>query len=428
MEVGVRGRALVESVHKRKQGPDAGSVGNGLAVVIVFVLAMASRGLAAADDVLPAAGSTGEIRVCLTDDPIESSILLTTTEETKVVATGSTKVLHRSPARSELRIQRQAGAWLVAGKKSTAETIEVQPVRSPGVWVNGRLYRGKLKLLGFNNRSFWVINILPLEHYLCSVVDGEVPGTFENEARKAQAVAARTYAMRRRDQAGDKGFDVYASPVRDQNYQGFQYRDAKGRALAGESAKSRRAVRETAGQVLMRDGKLARTYYSACCGGVTSEGTTTFPYATEMKSVECAHCQDCPRYRWTTKVGKEELTAAVRKAAGKTAPKGFEVASVVVDDRTNRQALPEVVAKDKAGKAVRIDSRSFRAGFSRSDLFSVWFSITKEGDQWRFDGIGHGHGVGLCQWGANGLAKEGRAFDEILRFYYPGADVAAYVP
>jgi stage II sporulation protein D len=264
----------------------------------VLLIPAAYGGPPAAADSLPDAGALGDIRVCLTDDPEDGSIVITTTSETTVTSVGNERVLHRTPANSELRVERQKGAWSVAGKKLPEGAIEVRPATSPGLWVNGRLYRGVLRLEPFDNRRFWIINVLPLEHYLCSVIDGEIPGAFENEARKAQAVAARTYAIRRRQQNGDKEYDVWASPARDQNYHGFQYKDANGRALAGESPKSRQAVRETQGRVLERNGQLARTYYSACCGGVTSAGTTTFPEATDMPSVACQHCQECPKYRW----------------------------------------------------------------------------------------------------------------------------------
>lgn len=394
----------------------------------LFVLLAGSAATAAAQDKLPDPGLAGDIRVCLTDNPIDGSIVITTALETNVHAVGEEKSQHKVPAKADLRIDRQKGSWSIAGKKLTGDAIELHPAASPGLWVDNRFYRGVLRLVPFDNRRFWIVNVLPLEHYLCSVIDGEIPGAFHNEARKAQAVAARTYALRRGEQNAGKEFDVYASPTRDQNYHGYQYRDSKGRALAGESAKSRLAVRETAGQVLLRDGKLARTYYSACCGGVTSAGTTTFPDATDMLSVECGHCQDCPRYRWSTIVAKSELSTAVRKAVGKNAPRMFEAETVEVTHPDDRTRLPELVAKDKADKSLSIDTRSFRSALPRTDLFSVWFSIRPDGEHWRLDGKGHGHGVGLCQWGTDGFAKEGKAFDEILRHYYPGAEVATYKP
>ncbi len=391
-----------------------------------FVLFACLTATAVAQDKLPEPGPAGDIRICLTDNPIDGSIVFTTALETNVHAVGEEKSQHKVPAKADLRIDRQKGGWFVAGKKLNGDVIELRPASSPGLWVENRFYRGVLRLVPFDNRRFWIVNVLPLEHYLCSVIDGEIPGAFHNEARKAQAVAARTYALRRREQNAGKEFDVYASPTRDQNYHGFQYRDLRGRALAGESAKSRLAVRETAGQVLMRDGKLARTYYSACCGGVTSAGTTTFPEATDMPSVECGHCQDCPRYRWSATLGKQELSTAVRKAVGRNAPKAFEAATVEVQKPDDRERLPDLIATVRAGKKLTIDTRSFRSALLRADLFSVWFSLHQDGDRWRVEGIGHGHGVGLCQWGANGFAKEGKTFAEILTYYYPRTEVRPF--
>jgi len=381
---------------------------------------------AAPADELPEVGKTGDIRVCLSDNPFDGAVVITTASEARLHEVGKPKSQLTSAAKSELRIERKAGEWTSGGKKLSGQVIELRPATSPGLWINDRFYRGSLRLVPFDNRRFWVINVLPFEHYLCSVIDGEIPGPFHNEARKAQAVAARTYALRRRQQNAAREFDVYASPTRDQNYHGFQYRDGKGRAFAGESAKSRQAVRETVGQVLLRDGKLARTYYSACCGGVTSAGTTTFSDATDMPSVVCGHCQDCPRYRWSTILTAAELSTGMRKGIGKKAPATFEVSSAEVVAHTDRTRLPDLVIRDQGGKSLTLDTRSFRTALPRTDLFSVWFSIEKDGDRWRLNGSGHGHGVGLCQWGANGLAKEGKRFDEILELYYPGAEVTAY--
>jgi stage II sporulation protein D len=402
------------------------------AALAALAMTAAPRGLFAAPEPiedLPKAGRAGDIRVCLTDNPIDRSIVIKSVSESAIHAEGDTKPQHKVAANSDVRIERKNGAWSIGGKTLKGDGIELRPTVSPGLWVNDRFYRGLLRLVPFDRQRLWVVNVLPLEHYLCSVIDGEIPGEFHNEARKAQTVAARTYALRRRKENAEKEYDVWASPARDQNYHGFQYRDANGRALAGESVKSRQAVRETLGQVLLRDGKLTRTYYSACCGGVTSAGTTTFPDAAEMSSVRCEHCQECPKYRWSALLTTDELSAAVRRAVGREAPKAFKAATIEVQRREDREHLPKLIATDQAGKTLTVDTRSFRSSLPRTDLFSVWFSVSKmDGEQWRLDGIGHGHGVGLCQWGANGFAKEGKSFDEIVRHYYPGAEIGAYRP
>jgi stage II sporulation protein D len=398
-----------------------------LAAIAAATVPARLYGFAPADE-LPDAGRTGDIRVCLTDQPIDKSVVITTVSEATIHAAGESKPQHKIAANSEARIELKNGAWSVAGKTLKEKELEVRPAVSPGLWVNNRFYRGLFRLVPFNKTSIWVVNVLPLEHYLCSVVDGEIPGAFHNEARKAQTVAARTYALRRREQNGDKEYDVWASPARDQNYHGFQYRDANGRALAGESTKSRQAVRESLGKVLLRDGKLAKTYYSACCGGVTSAGTTLFSDAAEMPSVQCGHCQECPKYRWSATLTSAEVSSGLRKALGRNAPKTFEPVKVEVRGAEDREHLPTLVAAEEAGKELTIDTRAFRSALPRTDLFSVWFSVAKDGDKWKLSGIGHGHGVGLCQWGANGFGKEGKSFDAILKHYYPGVEVASFQP
>jgi stage II sporulation protein D len=390
--------------------------------VFALVLLLFAPSLSA-QDVLPEPGAAGDLRVCLSDQPLEGKTAISSVTEVSVHADGQSAVVHTSPRGASLTIERRGGQWLVEGESFSARTLELRPMASPGIGLNGRVYRGTLRLVPFDNRRFWAINILPVEHYLCSVIDGEIPGTFHNEARKAQNVSARTYALRRRKQNAALDYDVWASPVRDQNYHGYQYRGPDGRMLAGESAKSRQAVRETLGLVLIRNGELARTYYSACCGGVTSAGTTTFPDATEMTSVVCDRCGHCPKYRWTSMFSTGEFSAAVRKAGGRDAPPGFEVAAAETIGADDREVLPRLVARDAAGTTVTVDTRRFRTAVTKGDVHSAWFEIERTGDGWTLRGRGHGHGVGLCQWGADGFAQRGTAFDAILKHFYPGVEI-----
>ncbi len=145
-----------------------------------------------------------------------------------------------------------------------------------------------------------MLNVVRLEDYIASVVDGEMPAAFPEAARQAQAIVARAYALfsdAAPRLANQPLFDVYAS-TRSQNYGGYQYRGRDGRRFAAESASSRHAADQTAGMVCLADGKLFCTYYTAVCGGRTASGADVFnDRRCRPESVDCPWCHDAELFR-----------------------------------------------------------------------------------------------------------------------------------
>jgi stage II sporulation protein D len=317
------------------------------------------------------------------------------------------------------------GSGFKIGKSEFAVTrLEIVPTQSPSVWVNGHEYRGRLRLFRRSGGSILAINVLPLGEYLASVVDSEMPLSFGEEARKAQAIAARTYALDViRNGEGDGDFDLFAS-TSSQKYLGVQYRDGS-RRLAGESEASRQIVRETTGMVCTFQGRLFRTYYSAACGGHTTLGNAVFSDAVAaLKSVPCGYCREARLYRWEADLPKSEVEAKLKtyfRSEGKTFEK-LQSIKLVSGSTDSGNEIPEFEVRD-GKRSLRISAATLRRQVSVSTLYSPFFTITEKSGTLHFDGRGHGHAVGLCQWGARGQGLLGKTSNQILRYYYSGASV-----
>ncbi|MBX3444991.1 MAG: SpoIID/LytB domain-containing protein [Planctomyces sp.] len=364
-----------------------------------------------------------DIRICLSDQPVESLRLTLNAEADVVDRENRRRIVTLSTGGLELR--RAGDGWRTGNQHPwMAKSIEIRGGDAASIWVNDRLYRGRVRLIPADGARFSAVNVTTLEAYLPGVVDAEMPASFPLAARLAQAVVARTFAMRQQRLApASAEWDLYASPGRSQNYLGVQYRDANGRVFAGESESSRRAALETRGLVCLRDGEPFRAYYSACCGGRTVEGAAVFPDAATLSSVECGHCQACPRYEWTSRIPRADVAAAFRTLS--RASRDFQLREAVVTGIGDRTRMPRFVAKDARGDTLTAPTSDLRSLLGAQRLLSCWFTVRRDGETLVFTGSGHGHGVGLCQWGARGLALGGADFRVILGHYYPGATIAA---
>lgn len=308
---------------------------------------------------------------------------------------------------------------LKIGRSTFAVTrLEIVPKKEPAIRVNGHLYRGVVRLFRRADGLVSAVNVLPVEEYLASVVDSEMPASFPEAARQAQAIVARTYALYQKEHADPAAvYDLFASQ-RSQKYLGVEYTDTSGRRLAGESESSRRAVADTRGMVCQHRGQLFCTYYSACCGGKTTNGEELFEDAASiLRSVPCEWCRESNYYRWSAEVSKHNLLDQL---------KGLGSLSSVASIQQTTGPGTGVISRFRIGdgrKSLAINGVELRDRLPAGTLRSPHFSLALKKDIVRIEGRGHGHGVGFCQWGANGQARAGKSYFEIIRHYYPGAEL-----
>ncbi|NNK47571.1 MAG: SpoIID/LytB domain-containing protein [Gemmatimonadetes bacterium] len=299
-------------------------------------------------------------------------------------------------------------------------------VEGAAITVAGRPYRGSVELRVAGEDRVSAINILPLEDYLLGVVPLEIGprGPDELAAVEAQAVAARTYAVAQLGGQVEQGFDLFGS-VDDQAYGG----------LAVEREESTRAVRRTAGMILLFEGRPIRAYYHSTCGGRTApvEEVMDRPPAPYLRSVSdrgpdgVDYCSASPRYTWTARWSKEELDSVAR--IGLAAHFGVSrgdlgrVEGLAVVGRTPSGRVEEL-AFHGAGLDLVLSRLDIRRAlpYDQRILNSTNFSVAeRDGGLVELNGRGYGHGAGMCQWGAIGRARAGQEFEQILKTYYPGA-------
>lgn len=362
------------------------------------------------------------IRVGVTPEPARG-VSIEVSGPFRVRPVGSDKLLFEASRLAASSVSATAHGLRIGKHEFPVTRLEIIPTQSPAIWVDGHQYRGRVRLFRQPGGLVLAVNVLPLEEYIGSVVDSEMPADFPDEARQAQAIVARTYAIYQMKLAGaDAALDLYAS-TRSQKYLGFQYRADDGRLLAGESAASRRISAATAGRVCTYRGEVFCTYYCAVCGGTTVRGSDVFSdAAAPLQPVQCNWCKDARLYRWTAEISKRDAQNELETLLRRDGSKPGTLKSVSLARAKGESLLPEFELRTER-QTVRVSGADLRQALGGRGLYSPRFTIEDKGKMFLISGRGHGHGVGLCQWGARGLALAGKNCDQILQHYYAGAKV-----
>ncbi len=351
---------------------------------------------------------------------------------------------------------------------SASSFLQIRPIEREGevptISVNGRLYRGAVEFKRFSDSDMTVINVVDLEEYLYGILPREMGGSWPLEALKAQAVSARTYTIINMNKHNAYGFNL-CTTEHCHVYGGFQ----------DEHPTSTQAVEETRGQLLLYNGKPASTYYFSTSGGHTEDvrnvwGGSGYPY---LSGVEDTYE---PTERSERGIWEIEMTP--QKAQEIFKAKGYDLGQILSMTVLERSDSGRVIKLKVIGtKDEHIFERSmtrnvFGARFVNSQMYTITtdsdfyikgkeeiestmktttnvkvlsasgvstFSTSQgriyaKGNDTKksyavipsiyvFSGKGFGHGVGMSQWGARGMAEEGFGYDEILTHYYPGTVV-----
>jgi stage II sporulation protein D len=253
-----------------------------------------------------------------------------------------------------------------------------------------------------------VVKTLDLEDYVAGVVASEVPAGWPDEALKAQAVAARTFAVAQKVAQGPGARAHLGASVLDQVY----------RATEHPAPAVLRAARATAGEVLTWGAAPIAAYFSASCGGVSESAEAAFhlaPGATPY--LRGADPDDAEEKRgWSVRIPLGEISSALRARVG------GEVRGMTIASRTPSGRVRALRLETSAG--VRsLPAVELRQLLGYGKLPSLLFEVEIDSGAAIFRGRGSGHGVGLCQWGARGRAKRGESYRQILAHYYPGAEI-----
>jgi stage II sporulation protein D len=250
---------------------------------------------------------------------------------------------------------------------------------------------------------------MPLEEYVAAVLAGESPNFKSDEALAAMAVAVRSFAAHERGRHQAEGADFCDST----HCQVFRPEKVTPRLRA--------AVDSTEGELLWYAGRPAETYYHRHCGGTTegAEWAWSGPKVAYLKQQSDTYCVVHGRDEWQAEVTKEELRRALA-SAGMNPP--AQIHGLAVSSRTPSGRVRQVRVSGSATLAV--DGNVFRRAVGQAvgwdRLRSNLYDARDAGDRIVFHGYGAGHGVGLCQTGADEMGVEGKNHAEILRYYFPG--------
>ena len=318
-----------------------------------------------------------------------------------------------------------------------APVLEIRPSGDKGFTIEDTPYRGGLLLRRRGGKAILAINVIEIDDYLKGVLPAEIGYLKEGqyEAYKVQAIASRSYALSKLEEKKNEPYDMRAT-IMDQVYKGIK----------GENRVASEAVEETRGVVGVWEGQPIRAYYSACCGGHTSDIRVSWPWKAHypylygrrdaMGEGGKSFCRESRHFRWEVVWSGSDIS----RITGKTLPAelGGRVApfNVIRDIRvaghapSGRARVVEIVTDNGThrveGDRIRWVLRPESAGgpILRSTLFKM--EVTRGGGrvkQVRIKGGGNGHGVGMCQSGAIGMASEGYSAERILAHYYPGAEL-----
>lgn len=356
------------------------------------------------------------IRVALTSRPVESfSLKIDGPFRVRSPSSGSSADIEFK-ALPRVRVDLSKGDR-ISDEITLVDGLEIVPLQSPVIWLNDRKYRGSVRFRMTGDGRAWPINVLPLEDYVAAVVDAEMPAYFGAAAREAQAIVARSYAVSCRQKPVREHFDLYSTPV-SQNYLGIIYQGTDGRLLAGETPSSRDAAEATRGLVCTYQGRLFRTYYSACCGGLTSSAHEVFSEdVPALQAVSCGECDAAPLFRWKRFADDVSSFNRLTSAARTRSPAFRSVRSAWTSRKENS---PARVAVSDGRRTVHLSSAEVKSALR---LPSLLYDVSGDSERIVVRGRGHGHGVGLCQWGAKGLAEKGFTAEGIIRHYYPGCEL-----
>jgi stage II sporulation protein D len=291
--------------------------------------------------------------------------------------------------------QLQNGAVTIDQWKSSGLWLE--PSGDGVVWIGDRWYRGRV-LLRSQGKGITAINYVDIEEYLYSVVGAEAIPSWPQDALKAQAVAARTYALYKRNSTQNQLFDVDTTTTT-QVYKG----------LKSEYTTTHQAVNATRGQVMTYGGKPILAVFHSSSGGHTENvediWTSPLPYLRGVVDYD----QYAPVFNWNKTVSTSVFSSLAGNVGNitaivpqKTTPQGRIVTMKIVGDRTSTN-----IAGTQIRKVLDLRSTLFRASLNNNSV--------------QVSGRGFGHGLGLSQWGSQYLAQNGVNYQQILSHYYSNA-------
>ncbi|MBL4588231.1 SpoIID/LytB domain-containing protein [Candidatus Babeliales bacterium] len=295
---------------------------------------------------------------------------------------------------------------------SNAQTITITPRKKSPITINDKQYYGNCTIhIDKHKKSYYLINTLPLEEYVYSVLLYESYAHWPNEMQKVQAVATRTFAARCMNEAKNKQavYDI-KNNIFHQRYDGTHNYDHL-----------RQAIEETKDLIITHENRAALTMFDACCGGIIPSKLDTIDFSKApylKRSYRCTFCKNFSLYRWKYNCSLHDLTQSLLATSlkSKVRPCG-PLKKLQVIDHDAAGSVNYLEYRGRAGN-IKLATHKIKNCLGNG-LRSKFFTLKQKGDILTFKGKGFGHGLGLCQHGARAMVNKNYDYKKILAYYFP---------
>ncbi|MFH0840215.1 MAG: SpoIID/LytB domain-containing protein [Candidatus Omnitrophota bacterium] len=352
-------------------------------------------------------GSSYVVRVAVINDA--SEVELRVKGRYSIRALPLLEILREDSNLKKCRIVPTTGGLLMGTEPFDIYGIRIKPIGAATIYVNGRKFRGDIDVIRTEKMKLLVINHVDIEDYVSGVLYHEVSHLWPMEALKVQAISSRTFAVYKTIESLGRDYDL-TNDIYSQVYGG----------RTSEKYRTSKAVRETKGKILIYKNKVLPAYFHATCGGHTEDASLLWNVKIpSLKGVPCPYCQKSPHFKWTATISLADIEGGLNRAGYKVG----DIKDIKVLSRDNSGRVVKVDISNALGEE-KIPANKFRLAVGPNILRSANFDVALRGKSALFTGRGWGHGVGMCQWGAYYMSRDGFSAEEILKFYYPGASIA----
>jgi stage II sporulation protein D len=320
------------------------------------------------------------------------------------------------PGTAEVRVMKKNGKniWALRLKGRDSEHLFKEKylmIQGENLRVGGQSLPSRILLSAASGDKVDVVGVLPLDEYIAGVISSEMPINWPIETLKAQAVAARSYALSVMEERADKPYHLESS-VLDQVFRHI----ADGDESDPKLQKALKAVRDTSGiKLFSGNHDVLKAYYHADCGGHTTLAKNVWSGGVNSGVAVDNSCPTNPKAHWTVKLTRAEIAQKLQIS---------DVTKITLDRANNETRVRGVRVAFNETEQKYITANEFRQALGFSELRSTLFDMKQQGDEFTFTGRGFGHGVGLCQWGSRAMGLKGQNFVQILKHYYPAARIA----
>lgn len=370
---------------------------------VFLALSVCPGGAAPPEDRVP-------VRVAILDDVADFDIYLR--GKFRMLNPDTGEVLLERRGFRETKVSGSSSGIIIGAELHPVQRLTFIPHGRAIIEVNGRRYRDEIDVLRKDTGKLLVLNVIDLESYVKGVLYHEVSHRWPLEAIKVQAVATRTYALYRLKINAKQLFDV-TSDIYSQVYGG----------RTSEKYRTNIAANRTRGEIMVYQGKVVPAYFHATCGGRTEDASQLWKHdLPPLKGKECVFCVESPHYQWKKNYRSKDIQDKLNQA-------GHDIGlikEIRVAERNASGRIKTLAITDRSGKVLNISGKDFRNIVGPNLIRSNKYEVVMQGYYFDLIGGGWGHGVGMCQWGALGMAQERYGYKEILKYYYPGVEIINY--